>query len=85
MGRSKEIKGRSAMGGVKQTPLSGMGVSTAEEDPLAICHIYLLDNYRRRLRSLSCLSAEEVEKLREVAHRILVESEEYQRLSHDLR
>jgi NTE family protein len=41
--------------------------------------------YFKRLPTSFKLSAEEVDKLRDVAHRILVESEEFQRLLRDLR
>jgi NTE family protein len=41
--------------------------------------------YFKRLPTSFKLSDEEVDKLRDVAHRILVESEQFQRLLHDLR
>jgi NTE family protein len=41
--------------------------------------------YFKRLPTSFKLSDEEVDKLRDVAHRILVESEEFQRLLRDLR
>jgi len=42
-------------------------------------------NYFERLPTSFNLASEEVDKIRDAAHRIFIESEEFKRLLHDLR